>query len=156
MNDVDLTNTYEKLMKVIADVNLNSNVEKILEQFNSKVIHKQYGFGGELLHRGYYCPSKIFDIVVGNVSRGKITKKMPVGRDPSFTFGFDSQNRLILVEQPGLSEIIYYKEQSEIGIAISDDMTIQSLSECHFLGEKIDSYQGYYDYIWRKVNYLQR
>lgn len=143
MNDGNLSTTYEKLMNVIADYNLNQTVERTLDFFNLKVTHRQYGLGGECLHRGYYCPSKIYDIVVGNVNRGIITKQKPVDRAPNFVFGFDSQNKLILVEQPGLSEIIYYKESFEIGIAISDDMKIQSLSECRFFGEKIKSYNYY-------------
>ncbi len=35
----------------------------------------EIGLGGELMHRGYYCPSLIEDVVVGNTKRGRISKR---------------------------------------------------------------------------------
>lgn len=140
MKDVNLAMAYDKLMEEIEDCKVNPDIEKELDWFCSKVAYKQYGIGGECLHRGYYCPSKIYDIVVGNISRGRITKQEPVDSLPPFTFGFDSQNKLILVKQPDSSELIYYKDQSEIGISVSNEMKIQSLSKCHFCEGKLYSY----------------
>jgi len=125
-------------MKIITDCKLN--FEECFNEFNSKVAFKQYGFGGEYLHRGYYCPSIIADIIAGNVSRGKILKQKNIVKPPTFTFGFDYENKLILIQQHDLCEFIFRNKKTEIGIAVSNDMKIQSVTECQFCGEQICSY----------------
>ena len=39
-----------------------------------KVMYKEYALNGETIHRGYYCPSPIRDIVISNCNRGRLLK----------------------------------------------------------------------------------
>lgn len=48
---------------------------------------------------GYYCPSLIFDIVVGNVHRGRILQRVTKRSKPTHRYGFDEQNRLRTVAE---------------------------------------------------------
>lgn len=41
------------------------------------IIRFEYAKGGESIHRGYYCPSLVYDLVVGNVKRGRLYKRKP-------------------------------------------------------------------------------
>ncbi len=49
--------------------------DKYDEQFflsTNEAAKQEYGIGGQTLYLGYYCPSKVYDIIVGNTNRGKI------------------------------------------------------------------------------------
>ena len=41
------------------------------ERFSVDALLRKYGRGGEMLHRGALCPSPIYDLVIGNVRRGR-------------------------------------------------------------------------------------
>lgn len=138
MNNDSIKITYDRFLQMIKDCQIN--LKECYNEVNSKVAYKQYGLGGECLHRGYYCPSLIADIITGNASRGKILNRKPITNNSTFIFGFDHGNKLIFVEQPDLCEFIFRQEQSEIGIAVSKDMKIEFVSECRFSGEQIYSY----------------
>lgn len=47
------------------------------------------------LHRGIYCPSPVYDLIVGNTHRGKLLKRMTTNSKPTHTYGFDSKNQLL-------------------------------------------------------------
>ena len=44
----------------------------------AETCYREYSKGGEGTHRGYYCPSPVIDLVIGNVSRGRLLKRRPV------------------------------------------------------------------------------
>lgn len=48
--------------------------DKLFDYAQSAICSTEYGRGGEFFHRGYYCPSPILDIIVGNANRGKLIK----------------------------------------------------------------------------------
>lgn len=58
------------------------------------------GKGDECIHRGYYCPSLIKDIVIGNCKCGGIIKRRTAKseRDLSYEYGF-CDDQLIFVRQ---------------------------------------------------------
>lgn len=114
-----------------------------LECFNeaaSKVSFEQYGRGGECLHRGYYCPSIVQDIVIGRSNRGRLLKRLGA-KEPDFIYGFDENRQLRTVRRSFLREVIIRQNDSEIGIGISNyDNRIETVSECKYDGGKIKSY----------------
>ena len=74
----------------------------------------EYSVGESALHRAYYCPSLILDIIHGNTKRGRATKKKPIGTD--YVYGFDCENRLITVDRGNQRETILYDGCYELGL----------------------------------------
>ena len=64
--------------------------EKIYGQTVRTVAAKQ-----SWLHRGYYCPSRVYDLVVGNVKRGTLLKRLTARSKSYFLYGFDEKDRLL-------------------------------------------------------------
>lgn len=82
----------------------------------------QYGLGDSNMQRGALCPSKIFDVVVGNVTRGRLVKNIGK-KQPTYIYSFDEDGRLIKAEttkeyfeKSFLVEYILYEGDCEIGI----------------------------------------
>lgn len=77
---------------------------------------EQYSRGGETIHRGYYCPSLVKDIIVGGANRGKLLKHCRV--PPTYTYGFDANGDLVEVKNNDTRthEIITRDGDLEIGI----------------------------------------
>lgn len=61
-------------------------------------VRKEYGKGGVLMSRGYYCPSLVDDIIISNVKRGKVLNKLRSNSTYDFIYFFDKDNRLIAVQ----------------------------------------------------------
>lgn len=113
----------------------------IFEKLSNDVFKEECAVGGDILHRGYYCPSPILDIVVGNGNRGKLLKRLTSRSHPTYKYRFDSDERLIIVEhQNGVKEIILQDGSIETGIEFSEKSGILSLSECIYNGSQIQSY----------------
>lgn len=118
------------------------------ECFNSKlkeVVREEFCTGGELLHRGYYCPSLIRDIVIGNVKRGRLVKKEPENKDDYFRYGFDKAGNLITVIRPYTCEFIVREGNIEIGVGFNKQNGIGEISEAYYEDNRIVSY-GHYLY----------
>ena len=95
-----------------------------------QVVRWEYAVGGDNLPRGYYSPSLIEDIIISNASRGRLYKtKRPV--NPSFTYGFDADGRLILVKQENRTETITYHSNTTLGITATKDH-IETVTECEY------------------------
>lgn len=65
-----------------------------------KAIRKKYGTGG-IIHRAYYCPSQIIDIVIGGAKRGRMSNDPSREERSKTVFFFDSDNRLTQVDEFG-------------------------------------------------------
>lgn len=107
-------------------------------EMKNKITRVEKSVGGLDLFRGYYCPSIIEDIVIGNVSRGKILKKITGKSKPNFTFCFDSNNNLVMVKGY-YREIIFKKGNHELGIEFKKGYKIRSINECIYENGKIKS-----------------
>lgn len=129
----------------------------LYEELSSNVVDFKYSTGGEVLHRGYYCPSPILDIVIGNGKRGKLIQRLTAKSKPTYRYGFDSQNELIVINILHLdeSEIIIQQGEKKTGIWFSRDFDITGLSMCIYDNNKISSYVfcHYYPFENRIVDY---
>lgn len=107
------------------------------------VIRKEFANKGENLHRGYYCPSPITDIVLGNASRGRILKRITSRSKPSYEYGFDKLGQLCIAHYLYLDEfddnhveVILHDNKCEIGILFSINKnghtSIESICESVF------------------------
>ena len=75
---------------------------KLADTLSESAASTVYGVGGEEVHRGYYCPSPIMELVVGNVRRGQ---RRTHPSDPAkcpFHFYLDTAGRLLCVDRYSL------------------------------------------------------
>ena len=103
------------------------------KNLNKNVTHKEYSSGGELLTRGYYCPSPVIDIITGNLNRGKLLKRLTSLSKPTYEYCFDKDNKLILINylHSDCTEILEYENNTVIGITFSTKTNeIVCVSEC--------------------------
>ncbi len=135
MKDNIYFSEFNKIIKIIEEY--SSKCESIITELSTKVVYEQYGVGGKCLHRGYFCPSRIIDVITGNINRGKIKKNI---NKPDFTFGFDRNNKLVLVKQENIYEFIIYQDDNEIGITVLDDFKITAISYCKYATDRICEY----------------
>ena len=70
--------------------------KELFENFSTQVVTKQYCYAGDI-HRGYYNPSLIEDIIVGNTKRGRLTKKINPHCTQGYVYGFNKQSELITI-----------------------------------------------------------
>ena len=124
------------------------NLTEVLSQAEQNVTRIEYGRGGEMMHRGYYCPSKVSDICIGNIKRGRILKKLATNSKPSYLYGFNSKNKLILVtrvhEVGNTYEVIRRQGNIELGIIFSQSLDIEAISKCVFDDGRLQSYTFYH------------
>ena len=100
---------------------------------------------GSTLHRGFYCPSPVYDILVGNVKRGKIQKRVFPGIKPSHEYGFDHMGRLVWCKTYGNKKLAYteyliYQDNRIWGIMIAPGGEVRSITEEVYENGRIVSY----------------
>ena len=114
------------------------------DKLEKEVVREEHAIGGEVMHRGYYCPSPVQDIVIGNCNRGKLLKRMTVRSKPTYKYGFNADSELIIaytISEVGIvPEIIIRQDQTEIGIKFLENFGIQEISESIYRNGKIVSY----------------
>lgn len=151
-------------MHAIGDTYLNQ-CRRIMEEISQNVVRKEYSVGGVQMHRGYYCPNPIMDIITTNVNRGRLLKKLTVRSKPSYEYGFNSDNQLLTIRRPQDTEfIIREREGVELGILFDEKHPeypdVKGISECIYNQGKIQTYiyQVYHYYspqfdIYRRIEY---
>jgi len=118
---------------------------QLFEQYSCAVVRKEFAKDVKLMHRGYYCPSLISDVISGNVERGKIVKEKSTKGKIDFIYGFNALNQLITIEGNSSKEFIMRDKNKEIGIMFND-FGIEGISECIYDDNKLQMY-AYYDYL---------
>ena len=51
--------------------------DELREKALAETRYTEYAKGGKTFHRGYYCPSPVQDLIVGNANRGRLLKRRP-------------------------------------------------------------------------------
>lgn len=72
--------------------------DALLKESERIICSTEYGYGGEVLHRGYYCPSPVIDIVIGRGSRGRHSKRKNEKKENDYVFYKDKDGRLVMVD----------------------------------------------------------
>ena len=123
-----------------------------LETVENNVVRKEFSRGGECLHRGFYCPSPVIDIVVGGCKRGKLIKKPK--KTPDLEYWFAADDNMILAKKPNIPEgydssvieyelIYYYDNYTEsviFHIFPDKNVSIIGLTKCLYQNGFILSY----------------
>lgn len=129
-------------------------------QVEESVFDRKYSYGGDLLHRGFYCPSPVLDIVTGNAKRGTLVIPRAQKKRPTYTYGFDKDGQLVTVSWKNEHELIWREDAIEFGMAFREsphDKSICYLSECVYEGDQLASYTVFlYHPFDKTVSYLSR
>ncbi|WP_134703116.1 hypothetical protein [Ammoniphilus sp. YIM 78166] len=94
----------DAFIKIIEDLVKikHENANKLFElraAAEEKIVRLEYSKGGETIHRGFYCPSPVQDLVIGGLKRGRLfKKKIPEFGNYSYEYGFDKDGRLLRVK----------------------------------------------------------
>jgi len=103
--------------------------------------YKLFGLRSSGLDRGFYSPSLIDDIVIGNAHRGRVVKKVTNPQSISHVFYFDSGNRLSAINMVDTSkEVILQRDESELGIVFRVEGLFQ-ITQCLFQHNQITRYE---------------
>ena len=119
--------------------------EERIHSCKEQINNYQYAAGGELLHRGYRCPSLIKDIVIGNCNRGRILVHPTKAKQKiEYEYGLHD-NQLLLVkhylsDQAFEIEYVSYSGDIQIGYTFDSEMLLQTISECIYHSDKLMSY----------------
>lgn len=108
-------------------------LDKLCQIAKNNIVNTVLSVGGELIPRGYFCPSPIMDIIIGGLKRGKVINKPNDKKKTTYEYGFDNDNRLLLINYSfsDCYEIIIYEENIEYGIKFQkSDKRIQSITQC--------------------------
>ncbi len=102
---------------------------------------KLFGLRASGLDRGFYCPSLIDDIVIGNVRRGRLAKIDPQPQGVSHIFYFDSDHSLSAVDTVDTSKEVLLRENgSELGVVFRAEGIFQ-ITQCMFHRGRITRYE---------------
>lgn len=99
-------------------------LDALLDEAKASVVREEVSTGGESHSRGYYSPSPVIDLVIGNYKRGKLLMRPSKRSRIDFTYGFDADNRLRLITQNlrdtgrSTQEVMVYEENRVLGLNI--------------------------------------
>lgn len=102
-------------------------------------VREESAIQSRYLHRGYYCPSPVYDLIVGNARRGRILKRPNAKSKPTHVYGFDSNDRLLWCqnnEQKG-KEYLVYEGNRILGISLSVNANFYTISEEIYQNKKL-------------------
>ncbi|MEW9669863.1 hypothetical protein [Ammoniphilus sp. 3BR4] len=150
--DEDKLNNFKNIISEL--VNIRNEYAHKLPQLRTStekdILKFEYSKGGEVLHRGYYCPSPVLDLIVGNAKRGRLLKRKPDFGKYSYEYGFDMENRLIRVR--GVNEFttpdsrydeeyLIYNKNIVIGLGFDNMGQINTVSRCTYDNGNIVKYE---------------
>lgn len=145
IEDADDTTSKEfesncnKILKFITEK--QKKYDEYFEDYTKHIVKTKYGTQTFDVPRGYYCQSKIIDIIT-NIKRGKLTK----GKTYDFVYGFNENDQLICVRRNNKKECEFIKreENFEIGITFRRRNKISAITFCEFYNDgKIKRYSYY-------------
>lgn len=131
-----------------------------LDDFRNEVAkneaYKQYSKGGETIHRGYYYPGLVLDLIAKGASRGHLYKRMPQNAKYSYEYTFDENGRMIKVIKrqgdkiPPTEEYFVYEKDTIISFIFGDGL--EGISKCDFKDDNLIMYTFVRFRFWEKSN----
>jgi hypothetical protein len=145
-------------------VNIIADLVSIKQEYADKLPHLRaaaeeniarlaYSKGGEAIHRGFYCPSPVQDLIIGGLKRGRLyKKKIPKYGEYSYEYGFDQDGKLLRVKRANkfegeIPDIIFDEEyliyigNVEYGLQFNNEGEIDALSRCTYDSGKLIKYE---------------
>ena len=101
--------------------------------------------GSHNLHRGFYCPSPVYDLIVGNVHRGRLLKRITKGSNITHRFSYSQAGMMILCEtvlngHPIFTEYLIYKDDRVYGIMLDNSNALSRVSSEVYHNGRITQY----------------
>ncbi|MCL2531828.1 MAG: hypothetical protein FWE40_06700 [Oscillospiraceae bacterium] len=123
----------------------NNHCPEILAKLENEIVREEFASGGEGLHRGWYCPCPIQDLIVTGCHRGRLLKRVTSRSKPRYRYGFNASDELIvaytMAEFHTIPEIILRQGNTELGFGLRNNQ-IDTISECVFDEQgRLASYQ---------------
>jgi hypothetical protein len=144
-----LNNKYELINKIY-ESNYNMYNNHYIK-YEKEIDFVQYSKGGDNIYDGWYCPSPVFDIIVTNVNRGKLLKKITEKTRFSYQYGFNKNKELIqIIHYPeSCREFIIKDKLSEVRIAYDKQHELRKICYCEY--NSLNNIVNYnYAYIYGK------
>lgn len=138
---------YQEINELLAQY--HDTLPSLYRTLREQAAAWQYARGGGVLHRGWYCPSPVYDMVIGGADRGRLLKSPSRCKTPpDFAYGFDAQGRLIVVDGPYsdlthgpyFREAVFREENREIGLRMDRDDRLCGISICRYQDGRIMEY----------------
>ncbi|MEW9673817.1 hypothetical protein [Ammoniphilus sp. 3BR4] len=146
----------DAFIKIIAElVSIKHEYADRLPQLRAaaaeKIVRVTYSKGGEAIHRGFYCPSPVQDLIIGGLKRGRLyKKKIPKLGEYSYEYGFDQDGKLLrvkLAHEFGFDEeYLIYVGDVEYGLQFNYSGSLKAVSRCTYENGKLMKYeQSHYE-----------
>ena len=152
INQDEVLFEYNKLKEFMRPYLKNSL--KIRDERQNSAVRKEFSVKGETIHRGFYCPSPVFDIVVGNCNRGNLLNRLTSRSKPNYIYYYDENNRITVVEKHhslGTDyELLWYVDNAVMSVGFENGNRLGYYTKCVYDGEKILSYDYYKNLDYRK------
>lgn len=125
---------------------------------NKQIFRTEFGSRSDL-HRGFYCPSPVYDIFVGNVKRGRLLKRLSRQTKNYYTYSFDSSGRLVSAENHingnTVQEHIFYIDSDTYGIILDQwNHIFQLAREVYADGQLVSYIRALFAYCDGSYNLL--
>lgn len=127
-------NKIERLTGIL--VKTYPQCHKLYKDAQNRVKSRKYAIGGEMLTRGFLCPSPICDIITGNCTRGRMIEKPSKIKKASYEYGYDENNSLITSDclASDQHEFLIYEDSAALGVVFeylpNKECNILLLNEC--------------------------
>ena len=127
------------------------NYQNVFNQIEKTVVRREQATGGACMHRGYYCPSIVMDIIVGNINRGRLIKRLKTQKI-NYTYGFDDLDRIVTIiqhtEVGAFFEYIIYDGDVQYGVQYhhhswSGEEYLHLVSKCCYENNRLKSNEQY-------------
>lgn len=156
ITEIKLTSLFAELS--VQGLQQYEEILKIKDGILKSCVSFKYGIGGaNLPARGYFCPSLIMDMVVGNCSRGRLVCKPKSTTRPDFKFGFTEDGELVYIEsfyegKKVSSEYILRENNTLTGFTFNDEDVLINYSREEYENKRLISYSlVFYDEILGKA-----
>lgn len=141
--------TYEELRELF--LRYEHSYAECREETERRVVTTRYGVGARGdVHRGCCTPSPLFDVLVGNCSRGRPAKRP--GKRGFFRYGFDENGQIVSSESlyqsaPVSWEGIESKGDYALGLCYGiEEQSLQRVTEEFYAGGKLTGLNHYRPY----------
>ena len=113
-------------------------------EFEKRAVRTEAASNGDL-HRGYYCPSLTYDLVVGGVKRGNLLQRLTKRSKSYFLYGFDKEDKLIWCKHiinniHVKTEYLFYCGNYVYGVTTRLDGRLEAVTEEQYCDGKLMSY----------------
>lgn len=89
---IEISNQYRNLFEQYAKTYKNT-FESEFDKAMNTVVREELSSGSDMT-LGYYCPSPVEDLIVGNVHRGKILTRITKRSKPDTKYGFNEDGKM--------------------------------------------------------------